>query len=168
MTTRSFETPTNDVVQHLGTSLQAPTLPERSTASLTNRRMILGAAVGVLILSAVLSLGEGPEQVLVPILNRPLPPLCAMKRYIGLDCPGCGLTRSFIAVGHGRWQEAWQFNPAGPLWFVLVAAQIPWQLLQLRRLKQGKPAIDSGWCGQALLWSALSALILQWVVRQLG
>src|SRR4051794_26869823 len=88
-------------------------------------RVLLGLALGVVVLSMVLSLGDEPGQVLVPLLNRPLPPLCQLKMLTGLDCPGCGLTRSFIAMGHAQWRDALRFNPAGPLWFILIAGQIP-------------------------------------------
>jgi hypothetical protein len=133
-----------------------------------NRSLLLAAALAVVLLSLTLSLGPQQHQVLLPLIRQPLPPLCAWKNYTGLDCPGCGLTRSFIAVGHGRWREAWEFNPAGPLWYALIAAQIPWQLLQLWRLRRGLSEVSVGWSGHLLLWLGFTALILQWVVRQFG
>lgn len=42
-------------------------------------------------------------------------PLCFFKHFTGLDCPGCGLTRSFIALSHGQWLEALKFNVLGPI-----------------------------------------------------
>jgi len=136
--------------------------------SKTNRRVILWASLAVIGLSAVLSLGGSGERVMIPLLNVPLPPVCTMKRLLDVDCPGCGLTRSFVAMGHGQWQHAFGFNAAGPLWFALIAAQIPWQLIQLRRIARGQKELDLGWFGQALLYSALAVLIVQWVVRQSG
>jgi hypothetical protein len=134
--------------------------------SMAQRRVLFGVAAAIVLLSCALSLGERPEQVVIPVLNVPLPPLCAMKRYTGVDCPGCGLTRSFIALGHGRWSEALAYNPAGPLWFAIIAGQLPWQWLQLRRLKQGKEEWNLGLWGQAVLGIGMLALIGQWLVRQ--
>jgi hypothetical protein len=38
-------------------------------------------------------------------------PLCAFKLLTGLDCPGCGSTRALHALLHGRFEEAFRFNP---------------------------------------------------------
>jgi hypothetical protein len=132
------------------------------------RWMILGLCSAVVVLSLVLSLGERPGQVVVPLINRSLPPLCQMKLLTGLDCPGCGLTRSFIALAHGQFVESFRFNPAGPLWFACIALQIPYQALQIGRLTRGKRPLDLTWWGQGLIYLALAALIGQWALRQLG
>jgi hypothetical protein len=132
------------------------------------RRFIIGLSAGVIVLSMLLSLGSEREQVLLPVINQPLPPLCQLKMLTGIDCPGCGLTRSFIALGHGQWGESFRFNPAGPLWFAFIALQIPYQALQLRRITLGQRPLDLTWWGQGLIYAGLTALILQWVVRQFG
>lgn len=105
---------------------------------------------------------------MLPVLNRPLPPLCQMKMLTGLDCPGCGLTRSFIALAHGQWRDSFRFNAAGPLWFAFLGLQIPYQSLQLHRVSCGKRPLNLTWWGQGMIYTCLAALILQWVVRQLG
>lgn len=78
------------------------------------------------------------EDVIVPILNRPLPPLCSSKILFDRECPGCGLTRCFISMAHGDFARAWLFNPAGVYFFLLVLAQIPYRTWQLSRLYRGK------------------------------
>jgi hypothetical protein len=148
-----------DVVLPAGSRLRHETWP---------RWIILGLCLSVLLLSAILSLGNERGQVLLPLLNRPLPPLCQMKMLTGMDCPGCGMTRSFIAAAHGQWRDSFRFNPAGPLWFAFSTLQIPYQSLQLRRISRGKRPLDLTWWGQGLIYACLAALILQWVVRQLG
>jgi hypothetical protein len=42
---------------------------------------------------------------------------CWWQKYFGFDCPGCGLTRSFVAMAHGQFDEAVACNAAGPLLF---------------------------------------------------
>ena len=38
-------------------------------------------------------------------------PKCFFHVVTGLDCPGCGATRSVNRLLHGQFTEAWQFNP---------------------------------------------------------
>jgi hypothetical protein len=35
---------------------------------------------------------------------------CYFRKMTGLDCPGCGLTRGFIALCHGNFAEAFRVN----------------------------------------------------------
>jgi len=49
-------------------------------------------------------------------------PLCAFRAYTGLSCPGCGLTRAFVAIAHGRFADAWLLNPfAFPLFLLALS-----------------------------------------------
>jgi hypothetical protein len=127
--------------------------------------IFLGLAVTVLGLSCVLNLAEGPLQVIIPGLNRPLPAICTMQLLFGMDCPGCGLTRSFISLAHGNWWDAMRFNPAGPLVFTLVALQIPYRVWQIRRLQRGQPEYSVGSWGSYLIYAVMIALLLQWALR---
>jgi hypothetical protein len=153
----------------VSTSAALP-LRTASTASHNSewpRWLILGLCLTVIVLSLALSLGDSAGRVIVPLINRPLPPLCQMKMLTGLDCPGCGLTRSFIALGHGQFTESFRFNPAGPLWFAFIALQIPYQAWQITRVRSGQRPLDLMWWGQGIIYVALAALIGQWVLRQL-
>ena len=46
-----------------------------------------------------------------------VPSVCPFFNLTGLPCPGCGLTRSFVSVGHGHVREAFAWHPLGPLLF---------------------------------------------------
>ncbi len=48
-----------------------------------------------------------------------LPSVCLFYHLTGLPCPGCGLTRSFVCLGHGRFGEALHWHPLGPAIFLL-------------------------------------------------
>ncbi|MFB2922095.1 MULTISPECIES: DUF2752 domain-containing protein [Aerosakkonema] len=43
--------------------------------------------------------------------------VCPLKYLTGIPCPGCGLTRSFIAIVRGDWQRAIEQNIFGPIVF---------------------------------------------------
>lgn len=39
------------------------------------------------------------------------PVLCIFRNLFGVRCPGCGLTRAFACLMHGRLADAWAYNP---------------------------------------------------------
>lgn len=75
-------------------------LRDRVRETLASRPGALVAG-GVLVLSVVLPAeGFGVS-------------LCWFNTLFELPCPGCGLTRSVIHIGHARWEQAWQLHPFG-------------------------------------------------------
>lgn len=36
--------------------------------------------------------------------------ICIWKNLLGIDCPGCGMTRAILAVFHGHFALAWAYN----------------------------------------------------------
>jgi len=38
--------------------------------------------------------------------------LCLSQRYLGIDCPGCGMTRALYSFMHGNFRAALHFNLA--------------------------------------------------------
>ncbi len=111
---------------------------------------------------------RGEREVIVPIVDLPLPGLCTAQRIFGIDCPGCGLTRSFISLAHGDLARACHFNAVGVLFFLFVAAQIPYQLWQLWRIQHGRPAIVLGAWGVAPIVIIGGMLVIQWVIKISG
>ena len=41
---------------------------------------------------------------------------CVIKSITGIPCPGCGLTRAYLALLHGDIKGAWNFHPL--FWFI--------------------------------------------------
>jgi len=132
-------------------------------AALDLRQQWLFFGLAVTVLVASLLLRVGPEgQVLTPVFRVALPNSCAFRRVSGYDCPGCGLTRSFVSFAHGDWRNALRYNLAGPLWFGVMLAQIPYRGWQIRRLRCGQSAV--AWrAANWLVWFAVAILFLQWV-----
>jgi len=44
---------------------------------------------------------------------------CPLLRYIGIPCPGWGLTRSFMAVARGDFTQAIAYHLFGPVFFAV-------------------------------------------------
>ena len=125
---------------------------------------ILLLCSAILAASMILSVRD-ETQVVVPILGKPLPPLCTFKRFTGHDCPGCGLTRAFICLGHGQPWRAWAYNPSSWFLFPLFASQIPFRVVQLRRRARGLEPYDLGFWGVAPLIVLMIVVLGQWLVR---
>jgi hypothetical protein len=74
-----------------------------------------------MVLVLLVSIAFSPEAL-------PRIPLCSFRLLTGLDCPGCGLTRAFCAISHGRLGDAWRYNPFGYLFYGVTLALVayPW------------------------------------------
>ncbi|MCA9155111.1 MAG: DUF2752 domain-containing protein [Planctomycetales bacterium] len=125
---------------------------------------LLIPSVIVLLLSVVMSV-RSETAVVIPLLNTPLPEVCSFRRMFQMDCPGCGLTRCFISMGHGQVRRAFEFNPVGVGFFLVVAGQIPYRLTQIVRLRRGLPEWSLGWFGYSLLVIVSGALLVQWIIK---
>lgn len=41
--------------------------------------------------------------------RHPIP--CVYTTLLGMHCPGCGMTRAVSCAVHGRFRDAWHYNP---------------------------------------------------------
>jgi hypothetical protein len=97
-------------------------------------------------------------------------PPCPFRLSVGLPCPGCGLTRSLMALWHGDWLTSFRYHPLGlPLFVVCVLLLIALLLrrtprlteLQQRRLLTGVSALLVGiWLVRLTLLAAGSRFFL--------
>jgi hypothetical protein len=128
---------------------------------------LLIAASIVVFLATFLNVHQA-TQVRLPWLQLPLPELCYFKVGTGIDCPGCGLTRSFISFAHGQFALAWHYNPAGALFFPVVAFQIPYRVAQLLRVSRGLPSWNLGKLAYGVFAGLFLTLLVQWVAKLLS
>ena len=52
------------------------------------------------------------------------PVSCAFKSVAGIECPSCGMSRSFTAALHGNFKLAYSYNNSGVWILVFVLTQI--------------------------------------------
>jgi len=98
------------------------------------RALDLGfAALAAAQLGASAWLVPSEDQVVLPggaILGG----LCWFRAAFHIDCPFCGMTRSFVALAHGDVPAALRFHPAGPLLFAaMMVALIGFVTVFVRR-----------------------------------
>lgn len=70
---------------------------------------------GFILLSSIVFLS-----VVMPPFHEGPVKLCLFKRAFGMPCPGCGMTRAFIFLGHGSIYEAFKMNPNSFFAFLIV------------------------------------------------
>ncbi len=95
-----------------------------------------------------------------------LPETCMSRRIFGISCPGCGLTRSFVAMAHGQIDMAIGANATGPMLFVLCWLQIPYRILRYLGYWQRFEFNPS--CARAadtIIWIILIGLVLTWITK---
>jgi hypothetical protein len=126
---------------------------------------MLALAAVVVVLSFALDVVP-PDRVALRGLHRwPLPQLCLSRAWFGLDCPGCGLTRSFIYLAHGRWSASLHVHRLGWLFAAAVVVQFPYRLLSLRR--PDRPLLPRPW-PRLLGLALITSLILNWLLGLLA
>lgn len=85
-----------------------------SDKSIRVKGWVILAGIPALFLSAYISL-------LFPSLLEL--PICSVKSFTGVDCPGCGFTHSIAYLVHGRIRESINYHPLGviiSIWFLYL------------------------------------------------
>lgn len=81
---------------------------------------------------------------------------CPFQYFFHLKCPGCGITRMFLAISEGEFREAFRWNPA----VFLGLPFLLWLLLrQLWAYLREKPVQMKGWEQRGLVFYLILLLI---------
>jgi hypothetical protein len=99
------------------------------------------------------------------------PSFCPFKVATGLPCPGCGLTRSSVALLHGDLGTSLYYHPLG---VVMIAGAVLVGLVDLvlwwRGRRPGAEQHPPSWIVERIFatpapWFAIGALATVWAVR---
>jgi hypothetical protein len=114
--------------------------------------LLLSAAI--LLAAALLHVTDGGSVAFGGRSARALPGVCLTRSLLGIDCPGCGLTRSFVSMAHGDLVGAYKCHRVGPLLFLFLALQIPLRAYALLR------RIDRPLCFETLLGARTTSIAI--------
>lgn len=121
--------------------------------------MLLIAAACIMLAFALGRRDDG-RVILRGLPSLPLPESCASQSIWGVHCPGCGLTRSFIALARGDWSGAAHEHRLGWLMAAAVWAQVPYRIAALRLRRPPLGRIVPRVFGYGLI----AALLINWLV----
>ncbi|KAF0969021.1 MULTISPECIES: DUF2752 domain-containing protein [Mycobacteriales] len=131
------------------------TVDDRSDLRLSTSGTLGAGVVGLAGTAAVAA-----ACVLTPAGIAAGPGICPFAMTTGLPCPGCGLTRSWVALMHGDVAESFRFNVFGPILLVLTAVTVVFAAVTLVRRRRmpldGWRDIVLGRAGAVLLGAWLS------------
>jgi uncharacterized protein DUF2752 len=128
-------------------------------------RTMLVLSIFVIVMSLALELRPSGHVAVSWLSIDALPPLCGSRTLFGVECPGCGLTRSFVALASGDIRESFRLHRVGWLLAVAVVLQIPYRIYALRELRTSIPERKwPTWFGNLLI----AALIINWLAKMLS
>jgi len=136
---------------------QEPNVGEAAKAS--PHRLLLALCFGALLIAVIL----GGLEALWPAFEMgDLPVACAFRRVTGTPCPGCGLTRAWVALGRGAVGESLGFHRLGWVVMFYVALQTIRHALWLS-VRRWREAIERAgkWLDRGLILLAV-ALFANW------
>lgn len=105
------------------------------------------------------------DHIATPWLGVQMPSVCQFRNVTGLDCPGCGLTRAFVSIAHGRITEAIGYNGASLLVFAFVMLQIPYRITQIWRIRTGREELHWPRTTNVVLIVVAAAMFAQWGLK---
>jgi hypothetical protein len=91
------------------------------------------AACAALAAAALLLPAPGRSDPGLRLAGRLLTSTCLLRTVTGIECPFCGLSRSLVALAHGRLAESASFHPLGPGVAVFLVLQLFYRGVRLVR-----------------------------------
>jgi len=122
-------------------------------------------AAAVLVLSLLLQVRSDQRVEFRFLPGFPLPESCVSRSVFGVECPGCGLTRSFVYLAHGDWRASFARHRLGWLMMLAVLVQFPYRSWCLRI---GEPSARVLALARSFGYALIGLLILNWILQLLG
>ncbi|MFN0051578.1 MAG: DUF2752 domain-containing protein [Planctomycetales bacterium] len=138
--------------------------PIGDTRRSKHHRAYLGLAIAVIVIACVLEVRSDQRVALFCLPQFPLPESCGSRVVLGINCPGCGLTRSLVHLAHGRLAQSLEVQPVGWVIALAILLQIPYRLTALWR---GVAAPLGHRFPQVFGLSLVAVLIGTWLVRMI-
>lgn len=136
--------------------------PQEVSEKPTRHREMLMIAIFVVVCSFSFKVVDGRQVVFRWWPSLVVPETCGSRQWFGVECPGCGLTRSFIYLAQGDLERSLAVNRVGWVMALSVLLQFPYRIAALRTNKPVLPPLLCKWFGNGLI----AMLILNWTWNQ--
>jgi Protein of unknown function (DUF2752) len=92
------------------------------------------------------------------------PVVCLFRRITSLPCPSCGMTRAFVALGHGDLHRALGLNIASPAVYLAACCIL---LLSLAQAAFDRPILPAVWAvvRRPMVPATLALMTAAWSVN---
>jgi len=142
----------------------APGTTAATSVSRCGHALVLLGSIAIVGLACVLRVR--PDQRVEWSTGLVLPRTCATRALWNINCPACGLTRSFIYLASGEPYRSLRSNRVGWIVAMSVLMQIP---LSTAALTGRARCLHSLLQWQSLYWLGLTMLLIaNWSVRIIG
>ena len=132
-------------------------------------REVLVVCVLVVVLAFLLRVREGQKVEVSVGSGWTVPELCISRSMLGFQCPGCGLTRSFVCLAAGDVAGSIAYHRVGWLLALATLIQIPYRSFMLYWLsRRGLPEPIPSIANQLFGWTLIAALIGSWGLGLVG
>jgi hypothetical protein len=98
----------------------------------------------------------------VTLFGFTIPSLCMFHNLTGFDCPGCGITRSFIYALHGQWYNSYLMHIWGIPLAAIIVFQIPYRIW---RAAGGGPLQVSSEKRRWIRIFVVISILVPWIVK---
>jgi hypothetical protein len=133
----------------------------RADHQLNRHCQVLAIACAVCLLAFLLHEVPSGRVAVRGLPQFPLPQTCTTRAWLGIRCPGCGLTRSIIHLAEGDWPASWRAHRLGGLFAIVILFQVPYRLYALRRPTH--PLLSNSWL-TAFAFTLIVSLVVNWLV----
>ncbi len=123
---------------------------------------MLLVSLGIMGLAFLMRIGGSGQVSFAGFSRYPLPELCGSRLMFGTECPGCGLTRSFLALAAGDWRQSFEYHRMGWILATAVLLQIPYRIYRLRQsATRSAGSAWPQWFGNLLI----ALLLCNWLAK---
>ena len=123
---------------------------------------IVYLALSLLFVLLPFAMELGPAKSALSLFGRwRLPSSCMTEQWFSSKCPGCGLTRSFVAVAYGQWRASLAYHRLGLLLYAFFVSQVGFRIYALCRLDRPLPRRVQS-IQYILGMTMVAALLLNW------
>lgn len=120
----------------------------------------------IFLISLCLAAVFGGLLLFLAVTRIPIPP-CLFHRLTGLYCPGCGGTRAFIALLHGRFLQSLLYHPVVVYGMVLYFIYAARNLLALLPGQSDNRLCHGMAFRNAYLYGAVVLILLNWILKNI-